>query len=195
MFLSSSTEHEVTEHFGDLSRLSCVVQTGTRSTSRPCTQPLVFLLKLCSSGLGPLVFVKKSGANLCVCDGNSCPATSRACTLDQPSVHATLGFVMENVFGRARFIGFRSEKRREPLCFIKKMLAELARHWRARSFAGGLGNRPEALCFVRKIHVEHVFSVRKPMMQRHFMSKREVCGAMGVSHLSQNRDLANPTWS
>ena len=27
MFLSSSTEHEVTEHFGDLSRLSCVVQT------------------------------------------------------------------------------------------------------------------------------------------------------------------------
>ena len=43
---------------------------------------------------------------------------------DQPSVHATLGFVMENVLGRARFIGFRSEKRREPLVSLQKLIAE-----------------------------------------------------------------------
>ena len=52
-------------------------------------------------------------------------------------------------FLRKSMVG-TAEKRREPLCFIKKMLSELARHWRARSFAGGIENRPEALCFVEK---------------------------------------------
>ena len=87
---------------------------------------------------------------------------------------------------------FVTEKRREPLCFIKKMLAELARHWRARSFAGGFENRPEALCFVKKIHAEHVFSVRKPTMQRPFMYKTDGADAMSPTQISQNRDLANP---
>ena len=87
---------------------------------------------------------------------------------------------------------FVAEKRREPLCFIKKMLAELARHWRARSFAGGLENRPEALCFVKKILVEHVFSVQNRRVRRPFHSKREVCDVVNLSQISQRRDLANP---
>ena len=87
---------------------------------------------------------------------------------------------------------FVAEKRREPLCFIKKMLAELARHRRARSFAGGIENRPEALCFVKKIHADHIFSVKNPMERRPFLYKTEVCDAMALSQLSQPHDLANP---
>ena len=48
------------------------------------------------------------------------------------------------------------------------------------------------LVFVGKIHIEHAISVQNPLVQRHFMSKIDVCGAMGLSHLSQPRDLANP---
>ena len=87
---------------------------------------------------------------------------------------------------------FVAEKRREPLCFIKKMLAELARHWRARSFAGGLENRPTALCFVKKIHVEHVFSVQNTWIRRPFQSETEGADAMDSSGTSHGHDFANP---
>ena len=87
---------------------------------------------------------------------------------------------------------FVAEKRREPLCFIKKMLAELARHRRARSFAGGIETRPEALCFVKKIHVEHVFSVQNRRVRRPFHNKIEVCDAVNLSRISQRHDLATP---
>ena len=49
-----------------------------------------------------------------------------------------------------------------------------------------------ALVFVKKIHIDHAISVQKPLVQRHFMSKIDVCGAMGASRTSQSRDLANP---
>ena len=49
-----------------------------------------------------------------------------------------------------------------------------------------------ALVFVKKIHIDHAISVQKPLVQRHFMSKIDVCGAMGLSQTSQPRDLANP---
>ena len=87
---------------------------------------------------------------------------------------------------------FVAEKRREPLCFIKKMLAELARHRRARSFAGGIENRPEALCFVKKIHAEHVFSVQNTWARRPFQSETEGADAMVPSVPSQGHDFANP---
>ena len=48
------------------------------------------------------------------------------------------------------------------------------------------------LVFVTKIHIGHTVSVQNPLVQRHFMSKIDVCGAMGLSRLSQRRDLANP---
>ena len=89
-------------------------------------------------------------------------------------------------------IVFVIEKRRVTVCFEQKVFAELARHLRTRSFAGGHEKRPEALCFVKKIHAEHVFSLRKPMMQRPFMYKTEGPDAMHLSQPSQGRDLANP---
>ena len=49
-----------------------------------------------------------------------------------------------------------------------------------------------SLVFVKKVHIDHAIAVQKPLVQRHFMSKIEACGAMGPSGLSQNRDLANP---
>ena len=49
-----------------------------------------------------------------------------------------------------------------------------------------------ALVFVKKLHIVNAISVQKPLVQRHFMSKINVCGAMGLSGLSQGRDLANP---
>ena len=48
------------------------------------------------------------------------------------------------------------------------------------------------LVFVKKIHIGHTISVQNPLVQRHFMSKIEVCGATGLSGLSLGRDLANP---
>ena len=48
------------------------------------------------------------------------------------------------------------------------------------------------LVFVKKIHIGHTISVQNPLVQRHFMSKIDVCGAMGLSGISQSRDLANP---
>ena len=48
------------------------------------------------------------------------------------------------------------------------------------------------LVFVKKIHVERVFSVHIPTNRRHFMSKKEVCDAMHASRLSQGHDFANP---
>ena len=87
---------------------------------------------------------------------------------------------------------FVTEKRREPLCFIKKMLAELARHRRARSFAGGVENRPEALCFVKKIHVEHVFSVHTPTNRRQYLQETEGGDVINPSRISRRHDLANP---
>ena len=89
-------------------------------------------------------------------------------------------------------IVFVIEKRRVTVCFEQKMLAELARHLRTRPFAGGHEKRPEALCFVKKIHAEHVFSVRKPMVQRPFMSKTDGPDAMDASGLGRNHDFANP---
>ena len=48
------------------------------------------------------------------------------------------------------------------------------------------------LVFVKKIHIDHAISVQNPLVQRHFMSKIDVCGAMGLSQTSRTRDLANP---
>ena len=48
------------------------------------------------------------------------------------------------------------------------------------------------LVFVENIHIDHAISVQNPLVQRHFMSKIDVCGAMGPSRTSQRRDLANP---
>ena len=48
------------------------------------------------------------------------------------------------------------------------------------------------LVFVKKMRIDHVISVRNTLVQRHFMSKREVCDAMDTSQTSRHRDLANP---
>ena len=59
-------------------------------------------------------------------------------------------------------------------------------------FVFGREKRHEPLVFEQKLCSKHVFSVQKLMAQRHFMSKIEVCGAMGLSRISRPRDLANP---
>ena len=51
------------------------------------------------------------------------------------------------------------------------------------------------LVFVKKMRIDHVISVQNTLVQRPFMSKREVCDAMRSSGPSQGRDLANPPWS
>ena len=48
------------------------------------------------------------------------------------------------------------------------------------------------LVLVKKIHIDHAISVQKPLVQRHFISKKEVCDAINSSGPSQRRDLANP---
>ena len=48
------------------------------------------------------------------------------------------------------------------------------------------------LVFVKKMRIDHVISVRNTLVQRHFMSKREVRDDLHSSGLSQGRDLANP---
>ena len=48
------------------------------------------------------------------------------------------------------------------------------------------------LVFVKKMRIDHVISVRNTLVQRHFMSKREVCDALQLSGINQPRDLANP---
>ena len=58
---------------------------------------------------------------MCVRRGNSCPATSRAFTLDQPSVHATLGFAMEINADKARSVGVGTEKQRAPFVLVLEM--------------------------------------------------------------------------
>ena len=50
----------------------------------------------------------------------------------------------------------------------------------------------EPLVFVKKIHVEHVISIKNRRERRPFHSKREVCDAMHVSQPGQRRDLATP---
>ena len=68
---------------------------------------------------------------------------------------------------------FVVEKRRVTVCFEQKVLAELARHLRTRSFAGGHEKRPEALCFVKKIHVERVFLYKTEGLNDNFRSKEK----------------------
>ena len=48
------------------------------------------------------------------------------------------------------------------------------------------------LVFVKKMRIDHVISVRNTLVQRHFMPKREVCDAMGLSGPGQPRHFANP---
>ena len=48
------------------------------------------------------------------------------------------------------------------------------------------------LVFVKKIHIEHAISVQNPLVQRHFMSKTQVCDAMALSQISQPRDFLDP---
>ena len=95
-----------------------------------------------------------------------------------------------HIFLMQQTLVFVIEKRRSTVCFEQKVLAELARHLRTRSFAGGHEKRPEALRFVKKIHVEHVFSVKNPMARRPFQSNTDGPDAMTSSGLSQPRDLA-----
>ena len=48
------------------------------------------------------------------------------------------------------------------------------------------------LVFVKKMRIDHAISVRNPLVQRPFTSKREVCYALQLSRTSQGRDFANP---
>ena len=77
-----------------------------------------------------------------------------------------------HIFLMQQTIVFVIEKRRVTVCFEQKVLAELARHLRTRSFAGGHEKRPEALCFVKKIHVEHIFLSKTHGFDGHFNKKQ-----------------------
>ena len=48
------------------------------------------------------------------------------------------------------------------------------------------------MAIVKKMRIDHVISVRNPLVQRLFMSKTDEPDAMRSSGLSQPRDLANP---
>ena len=50
----------------------------------------------------------------------------------------------------------------------------------------------DPLVFVKKIHVEHVISIKNRRKRRPFQSKTDGPDAMGSSVPSQGRDLANP---
>ena len=48
------------------------------------------------------------------------------------------------------------------------------------------------LVFVKNMRIDQTLSVQHPLVQRHFLFIKEVCGAMGLSQTSQPHDLANP---
>ena len=52
-----------------------------------------------------------------------------------------------------------------------------------------------ALVFGKKIHIDHIFSVKNPVERRPFQSETDGPDAMALSHPSQRRDLANPLGS
>ena len=56
-------------------------------------------------------------------------------------------------------------------------------------FVFGREKRHEPLVFEQKLCSKHVFSVQKPMMQRHFLCKKEGTDAMIIPGLSQSRDF------
>ena len=85
---------------------------------------------------------------------------------------------------------FVTEKRREPLCFIKKIVAELARRRRVATLVFRREKRIPPLIFLSQSIADHALSVQNPFVQRPFQSKTEGSDAMGLSGLSQRRDLA-----
>ena len=50
----------------------------------------------------------------------------------------------------------------------------------------------EPLVFVKKMHIEHVISIKNRRKRRPFQSETEERDALHLSQLSQRRDLANP---
>ena len=64
-----------------------------------------------------------------------------------------------------------------------------------RSFEFETEKRLAPFSFFTKCVADQTLSVQNPLVQRHFMSKIDVCGAMGVSRTSQARDLATPLGS
>ena len=58
------------------------------------------------------------------------------------------------------------------------------------AFCFAIENVAEPLGFKEKLSFKHVFSVQNRRMRRPFQSKTEGSDAMGLSQLSQRRDLA-----
>ena len=50
----------------------------------------------------------------------------------------------------------------------------------------------EPLVFVKKMHIEHVISIKNRRKRRPFQSETEERDALHLSRTSQGRDLANP---
>ena len=87
---------------------------------------------------------------------------------------------------------FHSETQRRTMAFVKKLQSSLCEVGGPRSFEFETEKRLAPFSFFTKCVADHTLSVQNPLVQRHFMSKIDVCGAMGLSQISRTRDLANP---
>ena len=76
------------------------------------------------------------------------------------------------------------------MAFVKKLQSSLCEVGGPRSFEFETEKRLTPFSFFTKCVADHTISVQNQLVQRHFMSKREVCGAMDASQPSQRRDLA-----
>ena len=101
--------------------------------------------------------------------------------------------LFRHVFALHKTIVIPSEKRTQPFIFEQKLSCEHVGHTkkcRARTLGFRTEKRHEPLVFEEKLCYEHAFSVQNTMEQRQFQSKTDGPDAMGLSQLTQGRDLA-----
>ena len=82
---------------------------------------------------------------------------------------------------------FVTEKRRVTMRFYQKIHFDLAKSQRTTTMAGEAEKRPETLCFVKKIHVEHVFSVQNRRVRRPFRYQNRGCVISCLGDLVQTQ--------
>ena len=98
-------------------------------------------------------------------------------------------------FRLARTIGFRTENTLDLSFLSRNSFANMlttAKTVMHGTFCFAIEKVAEPFGFKEKLCFKHVFSVRKPMMQRRFMYKTDGAGAMDPSGTSRAHDFANP---
>ena len=92
-------------------------------------------------------------------------------------------------------LGFEQKSALDPSFLSRNSFANMltiAKTVMHGTFCFAIENVAEPFGFKEKLCFKHVFSVRKPMMQRPFMYKTDGADAMHLSRTDGGRDFANP---